>query len=166
MNILEVLFRNVDVPLANLIGCGGALRVADVAYNNEPLAITLKGYVEGDVNKQYSPASFMMELDPFSIENLQDLEKVYARQHPDHMHGYIFRSCIIDKKFIRIKLKTDKTGRMFNFTCNDRTFAPNNCYPVRNGQLVEVTVDPKFYFSNNFYGIFLPLSNLHIFSSE
>ena len=165
MNILELPLRNVDVTMADLTSAGDDLRVADVACNHEPLAITLKGYVEGDVNTRYTPASFVMELDPFSIENLQELEKVYARKHPDQMRGYIFRSCIIDNKYIRIKLKTNKTGRMFNFSCNDRNFAPNNM-TLYNGNLVEVTVDPKFYFSKNFYGIFLPLGNLHIFASE
>jgi hypothetical protein len=160
MNIYDLNVRDMDVVVMEPKG-GDQLRVLDVTYDHKPLRAKIRGYVSGNVDSKYNPPTMIVQLDLYTIERLSELEKLYVRNHPAILKSdYKFRSCIIDDKYIRIKLRAGKLGRQFQFTTNKRDFTPQGLSEIYDGLGLDITVDPKFYFSKDHFGMFLQVNHI------
>jgi len=160
MNVCDLRVRDMDVGMIDLTKGGDQLRVLDITYDAEPLRTKIEGVVSGEVDTKYNPPSFIMEVNMYTIERLLELEKLYVRNHPTVSTHYKFRSCIIDDKYIRVKLRAGKLGRQFQFTSNRHNFRPSSVKDIFNGMDLRLTVDPKFYFSKEHYGMFLQVHHV------
>lgn len=164
IDILDLRPFNVTCGVPDFSRAANGYSVCDAILGNQPLYVKLKGYVVGGLYNTYTPETFMLELDEFSIEKLEEVEQQFANQFKKELVNHPFKSCFVEsmqqQKLVRLKLPIDKRSGMYDF---ETTLVPNEAVRhITNGRLIFAEVAVKFYVSKERSGLFFAMEKLMI----